>query len=107
MLEGPFFEAISETVFSEIWCQMEPQMALKIKENVVKNETWNEVEQTCTNVLKMMPLDLWKTSYRMDGLQKYIKTRGAGKCKNMSKKGVKRSHTSMQNGPWSSTKKHA
>ena len=37
-------------------------------------------------------------------VEKKTKTRGAGKCKSMSKKGVKRSHKSVKNGPWSSTK---
>ena len=32
---------------------MEPQMALKIKANVRKNETWNEVEKTCTKCVKI------------------------------------------------------
>ena len=36
-------------------------------------------------MLKMMPLNLWKTSFRMEGLQKITNTRGAGKCKNISK----------------------
>jgi len=63
MLGGTFFKAISETHFSEKWCQMEPQIAPQMYEHLVKNETWNYIKKQAKNVLVPMPLDLRKSSY--------------------------------------------
>ena len=32
---------------------MEPQIASKSQENISKNDTWNEVEKTCTEFVKI------------------------------------------------------
>ena len=59
------------------------------------------------HLFKLMPLDLRKTSFRMEWLQTITKTRGADKCNKISKKGVNMQPKSMKNGPWSSTKNDA
>ena len=32
---------------------MEPQIASKSQENIVKNDTWNEIEKACTKCVKI------------------------------------------------------
>ena len=42
---------------------MEPQIASKSQENIVKNETWNEAEQTCTKCVKIDAVGLVKNEF--------------------------------------------
>ena len=94
---SPFFEAIFGTVFS--W-KMVPYGASDAVKNVTKSDkkrTWNEVNKTCWNVLNLIiTLDLQETRFRIEGLSKIIKTRGADKYKKISKHGVEMKPKSMK-----------
>ena len=58
---------------------MEPKMASKISQNLMKNELETKSTKNAENVLKLLPLDLQETRFRMGGLSKITKTRGADK----------------------------
>ena len=68
-----------EGFFSEKLCQMEPQMASKISQILIKNELETKSTKNAENVLNLIPLDLQETRFRMEGLSKITKTRGADK----------------------------
>ena len=102
-----FSKPFSVHFFSEKWWQMDTNMASKVETILSKMTLKMKSKKHAQNVLKLMPRDLWKTSFRLGFLYKITKTRGANKCKNMSKKDVKISSKSMKNGPWSSTKNDA
>jgi len=102
-----FSKPFSVHFFSEKWWQMDTNMASKVETILSKMTLKMKSKKHAQNVLKLMPRDLWKTSFRLEFCEKIIKTRGANKCKNMSKKDVKISSKSMKNWPWSSTKNDA
>ena len=64
---------------------MEPKIASKISQNLIKNELETESTQNAENVLNLIPLDLQETRFRMQGLSKITKTRGADKYKKYKK----------------------
>jgi hypothetical protein len=68
-----FFEAIFGMLFSQKWCQMEPQMASKISQNLIKNELETRSTKHVENVLNLTPLDLQETRFRMEWLSKITK----------------------------------
>ena len=79
-LGGPLFlKRFLEGFFSQKWCQMEPKMASKKSQNLTKNELDTKSTKNAENVLNLLPLDLQETRFRMDGLSKITKTRGADK----------------------------
>ena len=86
----------SEAFFSEKWCQMEPQMASKRSQNPIKIELETKSTKHVENVLNLTPLDLQETRFRMEGLSKITKTRGADKSKQIQKNGVKWSFRLVQ-----------
>ena len=95
-VEVPFFlKRFSEWFFSQKWCQMEPQMASKRSQNLIKNELETKSTKHVENVLNLTPLDLQETRFRMEGLSKITKTRGADKSKTIQKMVSKWSHN-----PW-------
>ena len=75
----PFLKRFSEGFFSQKWCQMEPKMASKRSRNQIKNEFETKSTKNAENVLNLLPLDLQETRFRMEGLSKITKTRGADK----------------------------
>ena len=97
----------SEGFVSEKWCQMEPQMASKISQNLIKNELETKSTKNAENVLNLTPLDLQETGFRMEWLPKIIKTRGANKYKQISKNGVEMKPKSMKNRSRNSIKNDA
>ena len=64
---------------------MEPQMASKRSQNPIKNELETKSTTHVENVLNLTFLDLQETRFRMEGLSKITKTRGADNYKNISK----------------------
>ena len=86
---------------------MEPQMASKIKENLNKNKLETKPTKHVENLLKLIPLDLQETRFRMKELSKITKTRGADKYKQISKTCVEMKPKSMKNRPRNSTKNEA
>ena len=105
---GPFFRShFRKRFFLKNDAKWSPKLPPKVKKTLSKTTLEMKSKKHAQNVLKLMPRDLWKTSFRMEGLYKITKTRGANNCKNMSKNDVKISQKSMKNGPWSSTKNHA
>ena len=68
---------------------MVPNGAQNGLKNVTKSEKKNELETKSTknaeNVLNLLPLDLQETRFRMEGLSKITKTRGADKYKQILK----------------------
>ena len=48
-------------------------------ENLIKNELETKSTKHVENVLNLTPLDLQETRFRMEGLSKITKTRGADK----------------------------
>ena len=68
---------------------MVPNGAQNGLKNVTKSEKKNELETKSTknaeNVLNLIPLDLQETRFRMEGLSKITKTRGADKYNKISK----------------------
>ena len=93
--------------FPQKWCQMEPQMASKRSQNLIKNELETKSTKHVENVLNLIPLDLQETRFRMEGLSKITKTRGADKSKTIQKNGVETKPTSMKNRPQNSIKHDA
>ena len=65
---------------------MEPQMASKRLQNLIKNELETKSTKHVENVLNLTPLDLQETRFRMEELSKITKTRGADKSKTIQKK---------------------
>ena len=105
---GPFFRShFRKRFFLKIDAKWSPKLPPKVKKTWSKTTLEMKSKKHPQNVLRLMPRDLWKTSFRMEGLYKITKTRGANNCKNMSTNDVKISPKSMENGPWSSTKNHA
>ena len=76
-----FLKRFSEGFFSEKLCQMEPQMASKISQNLIKNELETKSTKNAGNMLNFIPLDLQETRFRMERLSKIMKTRSADKYK--------------------------
>ena len=97
----------SEWFFSQKGCQMEPQMASKRSQNLMKNELETKSTKHVENVLNLIPLDLQETRFRMEGLSKITKTRGAYQHKQISKNDVEMKPKSMKNRPQNSTKHDA
>jgi hypothetical protein len=89
----PFFlKRFSEWFVSQKWCQMEPQMASKNSQNLIKNELETKPAKHVENVLNLIPLDLQETRFRIEKLAKITKTRGAdksNKIQNMCRNGLK------------------
>ena len=54
-------------------------MASKISQTLIKNELETKSTKNAENVLNLIPLDLQETRFRMEGLSKITKTRGADK----------------------------
>ena len=97
----------SEGFFSEKWCQMDSQMASKNSQNLIKNELGTKSTKHVENVLNLTPLDLQETRFRMEGLSKITKIRGADKSKTIQKNGVEMKPKSMKNRLQNSTKNDA
>ena len=97
----------SEAFFSEKWCQMEPQMASKRSQNPIKIELETKSTKHVENVLNLTPLDLQETRFRMEGLSKITKTRGADKSQKIHTTCVEIKQKSMNNRPQNSTKNNA
>ena len=64
---------------------MEPKIASKISRNLIKNELETKSTQNVENVLNLIPLDLQETRFRMEGLSKPTKIRGADNYKTFQK----------------------
>ena len=64
---------------------MEPQMASKRSQNLLKNELETKSTKHVENVINLTPLDLQETRFRIEGLSKTTKIRGADKYKNIQK----------------------
>ena len=104
-LGGPLFlKRFSEGFFSQKWCQMEPKMASKMTQNLIKNEL--ETKST-KNAVNLLPSDLQETRFRMEWLSKITKTRGADKYKKISKNCAGMKPKSMKNRSRDSTKNEA
>ena len=86
---------------------MEPQMASKIKENLKKNRLGTKRTKHIENLLNLKPSDLRETRFRIEGLQKITKTRGADKYNKISEICVEMKPTSMNNQSQNSTKNDA
>ena len=86
---------------------MEPQMAPKTSQNLIKIELETKATKHVKNVLNLIPLDLQETRFRMEGLSKITKTRGADNYKNISKTNVEIKPKSMNNRSQNSTKNDA
>ena len=97
----------SEGFFSEKWCQMEPQMASKTSQNLIKIELETKATKHVENVLNLIFLDSQDTPFRMEELSKITKTRGADNYKNRSKTNVEIKPKSMKNRSQNSTKNDA
>ena len=61
-------------------------MVSKISQNLRKNELETKSTKNAKNVLNLIPLDLQETRFRMEGLSKITKTRGADKYRKNIKK---------------------
>jgi len=86
---------------------MEPQMASRIKENLKKNRLGTKPTKHVENALILEPSDLQKTCFRMEGLQKITKTRGADRYENIPTNSVEMMHKSIKNRSRNSTKNDA
>ena len=75
----PFLKRFSEGFFSQKWCQMEPKIASKKSQNLIKNELETKSTKHVENVPSLIPLDLQETRFRMEWLPKTTKIRGADK----------------------------
>ena len=82
-------------------------MASKKSRNLTKNELETKSTKNAENVLNLLPLDLQETRFRMEGLSKITKTRGADKYKKISKKCAGMKPKSMKNRSRNSTKNEA
>ena len=58
---------------------MEPQMASKNSQNLIKNELETKSTKHAENVRNLIPLDLQETRFQMEKLPEITKTRGADK----------------------------
>ena len=58
---------------------MEPKIASKMSRNLIKNELETKSTKYVENVLNLIPLDLQETRFRIEGLPKTTKIRGAEK----------------------------
>ena len=54
-------------------------MASTMSKNLIKNELEMKSTKHVENVLNLIPLDLQETRFRIEGLSKITKTRGADK----------------------------
>ena len=79
-------------------------MASKTSQNLIKIELETKSTKHVENVLNLTPLDLQETRFRMEGLSKITKTRGADKSKTIQNNCVEMKPTSMENRPQNSTK---
>ena len=86
---------------------MEPQMASKSSQNLIKNKLETKSTKHVGNVISLTPLDLQETRFRVEWLSKTTKARGADKSKQIQKHGVEMKPTSMKNRPQNSTKNDA
>ena len=82
-------------------------MASKKSQNLMKNEPETKSTKHVENVPNLIPLDLQETRFRMEGLSKITKTRGADKYKQISKNCVEMKPKSMENRSRNSTKNDA
>ena len=82
-------------------------MASKKLQNLMKNKLETKSTKHVGNVLNLRPSDLQETRFRMEGLSKITKTRGADKYKKISKNGVEMKPKSMENWSRNSTKNDA
>ena len=82
-------------------------MASKTSQNLIKIELETKATKHVKHVLNLIPLDLQETRFRMEGLSKITKTRGADKSKQIQKKCVEMKPTSMKIRPQNSTKDDA
>ena len=82
-------------------------MASKRSQNPIKNELETKLTKHIENVLNLTPLDLQETRFRMEGLSKITKIRGADKYEKISKNGVEIKSKSMKNRVQNSTKNDA
>ena len=82
-------------------------MASKMSQNLIKNELETKSTKNAENVLNLLPLDLQETRFRMEGLSKITKTRGADKYKQISKNCAGMKPKSMKNRSRNSTKNEA
>ena len=82
-------------------------MASKTSQNPIRNELETKSTKHVENVLNLTPLDLQETSFRMEGLSKITKTRGADKSKTMQTNGVETKPKSMKSRLQNSTKNDA
>ena len=82
-------------------------MASKISQNLIKNELETKSTKNAENVLNLLPLDLQETRFRMEGLSKITKTRGADKYKKISKNCGGMKPKFMKNRSRNSTKNEA
>ena len=111
-LRRVFFRSQKTELFHELFflffCRkMSTEMASKVEKIMSKMTLGMKSKTQDQNVLKVMPWDLWKSSFRLEGLSKIIKTRGANNCENMSKNDVKITPESLKYEPWNSTKNDA
>ena len=86
---------------------MEPQIASKTSQNLIKIELETKATKHVKNVLNLIPLDLQETRFRMEGLSKITKTRGADKSKTIQTNSVEMKPQSMKNRLQNSTKNDA
>ena len=86
---------------------MEPQMASKRSQNLIKNELETKSTKHVENVLNLIPLDLQETRFRMEKLSKITKTRGADKYQHILKNGAEMKPKSVKNRSRNSTKNDA
>ena len=86
---------------------MEPKMASKRSQNLIKNELETKSTKNAENVLNLLPLDLQETRFRMEGLSKITKTRGADKYNKISNNCAGMKPKSMKNRSRNSTKNEA
>ena len=82
-------------------------MASKTSQNLIKTELETKSTKHVENVLNLTPLDLQETRFRMEGLSKITKTRGADKSKTIRKNGVEMKPKSMKSRSQNSTKNDA
>ena len=82
-------------------------MASKSSQHLIKNELETKSTKHVENVLNLIPLDLQETRFRMEGLSKITKTRGADKYKKIFKNCAGMKPKSMKNRSRNSTKNEA
>ena len=86
---------------------MEPKMASKKSRNLTKNELETKSTKHVEDVPNLIPPDLQETRFRMEGLSKITKARGADKYKKISKNCVEMKPKSTENRSRNSTKNDA